>query len=171
MTAVAYLNSMGGVKSASCNQIALQMWDWCSKRDIWITAAYQRNVEADFISGKFRDNTEWMLDKTLFQEIVTKFGYPKVDLFASRLNTQLPIYVSWMPDPNAWKVDAFTLDWGPLDLYAFPPVCLISKCLQKIRADNAQEMLVVPYWPTQAWFPLLSDMLFEEPWHIKKGAS
>ena len=60
MTAVAYLNSMGGVKSASCNQIALQMWDWCSKRDIWITAAHlpgSTNVEADFISGKFRDNT------------------------------------------------------------------------------------------------------------------
>ena len=82
-TAVAYLNNMGGVKSASCNEMALQIWDWCSRRDIWITAAHlpgSKNVEADLMSRQFKDNTEWMLDRGLFQEVCKKFGTPKVDL-------------------------------------------------------------------------------------------
>ena len=42
--------------------------------------------------------------------------------FASRSNNQLPDYVSWKKDPDAWKVNAFTLDWGNLGtLYLFLP--------------------------------------------------
>ena len=165
-TAVAYLNNMGGTRSAPCNDMALQIWDWCSDRNIWITAAHLpgcQNVEADFMSRKFNDNIEWMLDRGVFTTIVQRFGEPEVDLFASRLNAQLPVYVSWMPDPNAWAVDAFTLDWGPLNFYAFPPFNLISKCLQKIESDQAQGLLVVPDWPTQPWFPRLQELLLEDP--------
>lgn len=173
-TAVAYINNMGGVKSRACNEMAIQIWNWCSERNIWITAAHlagSKNVEADFMSRKFNDNTEWMLDVGVFREICKKFGSPKIDLFASRLNTQLPTYISWLPDPNASAVDAFTLDWHDLDFYAFPPFCLIPKCLQKIRQDNAQGIMVVPCWPTQPWFPLLNDMLIGEPWKIENCAS
>ena len=30
-------------------------------------------------------------------------------VFASRLNKQLPIYVSWHPDPGASFIDAFSM--------------------------------------------------------------
>ena len=170
-TAVAYLNNMGGVKSQACNEMALQIWDWCSSRGIWITASHiagSKNTEADAMSRKFNDNIEWMLDKTLFTQIVHKYGLPEVDLFASRLNNQLPTYVSWMPDPGAWVVDAFTIHWGPLKFYAFPPFCLIAKCLQKVKADKASGIIIVPNWPTQPWFPMLRNMLLEDPWELPK---
>ena len=48
----------------------------------------------------------------MLSDIFSLFGKPDLDLFASRLNHQLPRYVSWIPDPNAVGVDAFTLDWG-----------------------------------------------------------
>ena len=104
-----------------------------------------------------------MLNKVQFTEVVEYFGLPDIDLFASRLNAQLPRYITWQPDPSAENVDAFTVDWGPLWFYAFPPFCLIPKCLQKIRADKATGLLVVPNWPTQSWFPALQDMLTEKP--------
>ena len=44
---------------------------------------------------------------------------PEIDLFASRLKTQLPGFVSWKPDPESCFVDAFTIDWGRLNFYAF----------------------------------------------------
>ena len=165
-TAVAYVNNMGGTKSPQCNKMAQQIWEWCSDRSIWITASYlpgSQNVDADFMSRKFNDNIEWMLNRDIFSEIVQRFGKPDIDLFASRINTQLPVYVSWKPDPSAWAIDAFSLDWGNLNFYAFPPFNLISKCLQKIRSDRAQGLLVVPNWPTQPWFPILHDLLLEEP--------
>ena len=170
-TAVTYLNNMGGVKSQACNEMALQIWDWCSKRGIWITASHlagSKNTEADAMSRQFKDNIEWMLDKSMFDRIVQKYGLPEVDLFASRLNNQLSTYVSWMPDPGAWVVDAFTMHWGALKFYAFPPFCLIAKCLQKIKADNASGIMIVPNWPTQPWFPLLSNMLLEDPWELPR---
>ena len=38
--------------------------------------------------------------------------------------------------------------------------------LQKISADKATGLLVVPDWPTQICFPFLMDMLISEPFII-----
>ena len=46
---------------------------------------------------------------------------PDVDVFASGLNRQLDSYVSWRPDLMAITVDAFSMDWTDVSLYAFPP--------------------------------------------------
>ena len=165
-TAVAYLNNMGGIKSRACDRAARDIWVWCKERNIWITAAYlpgRDNTEADRRSRHFNDRTEWMLNKKVFTDITKKCGTPQIDLFASRLNKQLPAYVTWLPDPDAVSVDAFTLNWGDLYFYAFPPFCLIPKCLQKIENDKAHGLLIVPNWPTQAWFPRMRRMLKDEP--------
>ena len=37
----------------------------------------------------------------------------------------------------------------------FPPFGLILRVLQKIEHDEAECVLVVPLWTTQAWFPKL----------------
>ena len=39
------------------------------------------------------------------------FYIPWVDLFASRLNRQVDLFVSWKPEPEAWAVDAFSISW------------------------------------------------------------
>ena len=110
---------------------------------------------ADKRSRIFKDNTEWMLNPQIFKNIVSRYGVPDIDLFASRLNHQLPKYVSWEHDPGAVAVDAFSLHWGNTFFYAFPPFCLIGQCLKKIAQDAAKGILVVPNWPTQSWFPLM----------------
>ena len=170
-TAVSYINNMGGSKSIDCNEAAKDIWKWCIQRNIWLTAAHlpgKLNVEADHMSRKFNDRTEWMLNPQVFREIAQYFGTPEIDIFASRLNKQVRRYISWLPDPEAEAVDAFTIDWKPLKFYAFPPFCLISKCLQKIQCDGAAGLIVVPNWPTQPWFPLLKNMLVEEPMFIRR---
>ena len=43
----------------------------------------------------------------IFIEITNKFAYPEIDLFATRINTQLQNYVSWSCEPKAKAVDAF----------------------------------------------------------------
>ena len=172
ITAVAYLNNMGGTKSPECNQMAIDIWEWCISKDIWLTAAHlpgRLNTEADRMSRKFSDSTEWMLNKSIFQRIIRRFGVPEIDMFASRLNKQVDRYISWRPEPEAWAVDAFTVDWSQWDFYAFPPFNLVPMCLQKIQKDKACGILVVPNWPTQVWYPILTSMLVEEPMLIRKS--
>lgn len=173
-TAVSYINNMGGIKSPLCNQAAIDIWEWCIERKIWISAAHLpgvQNTEADHESRHFNDRTEWMLNKRAFTKITQTFGKPEIDIFASRLNAQLERYVSWLPDPGAEAVDAFSLNWANLDFYAFPPFCLIARCIQKIKADKATGILIVPKWPTQAWFPCLNSICIGEPLVLQRNVN
>jgi hypothetical protein len=76
----------------------------------------------------------------------------KVDLFASSWNAQLPIFVSRFPQPGAWNTDALSLNWKALAGYCFPPFNLIPFCLTMVRQEQADIVLVTPYWPSQCWF-------------------
>jgi len=88
---------------------------------------------------------------------------PEIDLFASRLNKQLPVYCSYRPDPGASFINAFTFPWANKKLYRFPPFSCILQVLQKIIQDQATCVVVVPDWPTQAWYPLLTSLLVLPP--------
>ena len=108
-TAVAYVNKRCGTKSSTLAELAVELWAVCHQNNIWITAQHlpgTQNVDADWASRHFNERTEWTLDKSIFTRMVRKFYTPQVDLFASRLNHQLPKYVSRHPDPGAMSVDA-----------------------------------------------------------------
>ena len=49
-----------------------------------------------------------------------KWFTPHVDLFATHLKHKLPLYVSRVPDPNAWDIDALNINWTGLTAYAYP---------------------------------------------------
>lgn len=165
-TAVAYINNMGGSHSESCNDVANCIWSWGLQRNLWLSAAHlpgSQNIEADRASRIFDDNTEWKLHSDIFQMVTEKFFMPTIDLFASRINYQVSPYVAWHPDPGAQAIDAFTIDWGTEQFYAFPPFSLLGKVIQKIQNDKAHGILVVPYWPTQPWYPQMTKLLVTEP--------
>jgi hypothetical protein len=122
-----------------------------------------KNIEADLASRVFNDQTEWKLDPFILSVVYEFLGMPQIDLFASRLNHQLPLYVSWIPDPSAIGVDAFTLKWRNRYNYAFPPFSLIPQVLKKMEEAQAEMLLVSPYWPTQSWFPKLLRLLIHNP--------
>ena len=121
------------------------------------------NVVADKNSRIFERSSEWKLRESMFKHTVGTFGKPDIDLFASRINHQLSNYISWRPDPGAKAVDAFSVNWSLTYNYCFPPFSIILKVLQKIQQDKAQAIVVVPYWTTQNWFPVLLGMLVDHP--------
>lgn len=174
-TAVHYINNMGGIKSSDCNQISVNIWNWCIEQGIWITCSHiagSENVQADEASRKFNDQLEWKLNETIFQNICKRWGRLDIDLFASRLNAQLPNYCSWKPDPGCSYVDAFTINWNTVgNVYLFPPFSLMGRCLQKIREEKAIGVVIAPLWPTQPWFAQLMEMLVDVPVIVckKKG--
>ena len=164
-SAIAYINKIGGIKSVEMDNLASQMWNWCCDREIWISSSHipgKSNI-ADFESRNFNDNVEWMLDSEIFDHLTALWGKPSIDNFASRLNTQLPRYVSWKPDPDADVVDAFSLRCCNEFCYLFPPFSLISRCLLKIMREKADVLMIVPFWPTQMWYTKLLQLLIDFP--------
>ena len=158
-TAVACINKRGSTK-AHLFQLCQQIFAWAYERNVLLTAAYlpgRLNILADKESRVHNFDTEWMLQKEIFDDLCSKFGIPEIDLFATRINTQLPVYASWRPDPGSVAVDAFSLCWRNFYAYAFPPFSLIPRCLKKNREEGGTLLMVVPYWPTKAWFPMLQS--------------
>ena len=82
-------------------------------------------------------------------------------MFARNINYQFYTCFSYKADPKAKAVDSFTVSWHSLKFYAFPPFSIISRTLKKIKAEKAEGILVVPYWPNQVWFPVLFKMLID----------
>lgn len=76
-------------------------------------------------------DTELMLAPHNFRRLCEVFYIPDVDLFASRINAQVPTYVSWKPDPSAAYINAFTVNWENRSLYAFPPLSIIGRVLRQ----------------------------------------
>ena len=161
--AVQYISHMGGTKSESCNAVTREIWLFCMDRHIWLHPSHiagKLNVHADKMSRSFDDDKEWRLDPRVFQELVTEFGSPAIDLFASRANTQLDKYFSWKSDPGALAVDAFTIDWTKFPfVYAFPPFCILGRVIQKLRVARPDCLLIFPDWNTQPWYPMLQRMI------------
>lgn len=144
------------------SDFARDIWEWCKERELVIFASYitsKDNDKADFESRRLDNETEFELAEVAFRKISAKFGIPGIDLFASRLNAKCKDYVSWIKDPGSIAVDAFTINWNKFFFYAFPSFILITRVLQKIKAEGARGVLVVPQWPAQPWYPLFLSML------------
>ena len=120
-------------------------------------------MEANQQSRQFNEQTEWHLREDVFQQISKICGSPDIDLFASRLSSQSPKYASWKLGLGATHVDAFSFAWTGMLAYLFPPFCLIARCLKKLESDRALGLIVVPLWPTQAWWPQLLTRLIATP--------
>ena len=74
---------------------------------------------------------------------------PKIDLFATNINTQFDNYTAFRPDPGAIYIDIFSIDWSDLKFYTFPPISVIPGVLAKVKQDSADGIIVIPFWPTQ----------------------
>ena len=93
------LHNKGGTRSPQLLTLALEMWDWCQAKDIFVIATHvpgRHNISADMESRIFKDMSEWKLNPTIIQPFLQNC---QTNLFASRLTTQWKNYISWKPDP------------------------------------------------------------------------
>jgi hypothetical protein len=111
----------------------------------------------------YRDTSNWKLNHEIFTQISNMWGPFRIDLFADRLNCQVNKFVSWKPDPLALATDAFQIQWRGEQAYAFPPFCLIGRCLAKIQKEQSEVVMITPLWQAQPWFPRIMEMSVRLP--------
>ena len=156
------------MRSGSLCALLWRLLSWCNRRQIVLRARHipgRLNVIADKLSrNKQVIQTEWSLLQEVFDHLCARWHAPQVDLFATRYNHKLPKFVSPVPDPQAWKVDALSLSWESLDAYAFPPVSLMGKVVSKILDQGVRRLvLIAPGWPNMPWFWDLVNMSVQVP--------
>ena len=104
---VAYLNNHGGTLSQEMCALIWRIMAGTNARETQIRAKHipgNLNVLADSLSRKDKViQTEWALNHLVFNQICHCWHQSMVDLFATNLNQKLPMYVSPVPDSQAWE--------------------------------------------------------------------
>lgn len=159
-TAVWYINKKGGTRSALLNKLTRLLWLWATKRHIRLLATYRpgiQNVEADLLSRRFHDCSDYSLKEEYTRALFSRWSAPSIDLFASRWNAKCSKFFSFLPDPNASGVDAFAQEWSGIYGYAFPPFNMVGRVIRKALREGAHLILVCPKWKNQSWWPLVLE--------------
>lgn len=79
-----------------------------------------------------------MLSKTAFDDIINQVEFKlDINLFACRINNQIPKSVSLKPDLEFIAVNAFNMDQGDKIFYIFSPFTFVQRIMQKNgRTEN-----------------------------------
>ncbi|XP_050825375.1 uncharacterized protein LOC127058925 [Gopherus flavomarginatus] len=164
-TTMYYINKQGGIRSSPLCHEAMRLWDFCVAHSIHLTASFLpgvRNTLADRLSRSFLSH-EWSLRPDVALSVFRRWGYPRVDLFASRGNKKCQAFCSFQGREPGSIADAFLIQWSTHLYYAFPPFPLVHRVLLKVRRDRAHVIMVAPAWPRQHWYPMLLDLTIADP--------
>ena len=140
---------------------------WCHHYQITLRARHILgclNVMANLLSRSSQvQSTEWSLHPQVFKQICQKWFTPRVDLFATRLNHKVPLFVSPVTDQNAWDIHVLNINWSGLTAYAYPPTALFHRVIKKIRQSRCLIIVIAPGWPRMPWFWDLVQLSTEIP--------
>ena len=153
-TALSYINMEGSAKHEVRPALCSTMENLDLVQQVTVKARHipgWLNVVADKLSSLGQAiQTEWSLLPEVFQMI---WHRPQIDLFATRFNNKLPLFVSLVPDPLASAVDALSLPWEDLDAYTFPPATILGKVVEKLQDSPCKRIiLIAPGLPNMPWF-------------------
>ena len=170
-TVVAYINHQGGTHSFNLWKQSWDLFLWASHHAITLEAVHLpgiHNTRADAPSRQWQQSFEWMLNPTIFSQVVDRCRiHPEVDLFASPTNTQTLMFCSQYPHQQVWHVNALSFPWRGRVFYTFPPPALVTRVLLKIETEGTLSILLIaPFWPARAWFPKLVRLLAGQPFRL-----
>ena len=147
----------GGTHSVEMCALLWKIMTWLHHYQITLKARHIPgclNVMADLLSRWNQvQSTEWSL----------LWFTRHVKLFAIRLNNKVPLYVSPVPDQNAWDIDALNINWLGLTAYAYPPMALLYRVIQKIRQWDCLIIVIAPGWPGMPCFLRPSAAVSKDP--------
>ena len=158
---------MGTSNSMECHHEVPKIWERAIIYKNHLSAAHipgKLNTVADKESRSNYIDTEWMLQSKFLNLALEHLCFkPEIDLFVTNINTQFGKYAAFWSDRGAMYIDAFSIDWFDLKFYAFPPISVIPRVLAKVKQDSAEGFIVVPFWPTQVWYPVILKILVSTP--------
>ena len=148
-----------GSMKPDLQSMALDIFGFCSSHGIsleteWLPRTSDAIARADYMS-RIIDRDDWGISFEILHLLRERWGMPEVDWFASAHNAKLPVFYSRFWNPGSSGVDAFTENWGSKFGLFVPPVILVARVLKQMQAQRARGILVIPYWPSAVFWPLI----------------
>ena len=148
-----------GSRNYDLHNEAIKIYQICRQHNIRLTVEWvsrDLNTRADELS-RLDDPDDYMLDPSCFEAVDKVWGPHTVDRFASEKTKQLPRFSSKYLNPGCESFDAFTVSWSQENNWLFPPPYLIPRVLRHMQVGKEKGTLILPFWPSAPWWPLLVD--------------
>ena len=104
--------------------------------------------EFELVAERYRRYEEKKISKN-------KFGPHSLDCFTSYQNCKVSRFFSRVWNLGTSGVDAFFQSWGQENCLVVPPVVIASRAIIFMFQNKARGTLVVPYWSSAPFCPLL----------------
>ncbi|XP_063416794.1 uncharacterized protein LOC134699037 [Mytilus trossulus] len=147
-----------GSRKGDLQLIAIKIANVCKLNNIVLLPQWvprEENVKADQIS-KSVDCDDWGIDPEVYSVLDNLWGPHTVDRFASDYNTKCLVFNSKHWCPNTSGITAFDQDWKSEINWIVPSPSLVSKCIQKMKQEKSIGTLIVPYWRSAPFWPILN---------------
>ena len=149
-----------GSMKAELHKIAMDVFFLCIKNGISLEVEWiprNLNEAADAVSREaiVVDTDDWGITPKFFHILNTRWGPLSIDCFANDYNAKTDRFYSLFNSPGSVGVDAFSYNWRGENCLLVPPVCVVGPTLHHLRLCKSKGVLVVPFWPSAAFWPLL----------------
>ena len=150
-----------GSRKRHIQALVLQVLDICKRLNLAIIPIHLRREDpririADE-GSKVPDSDDWSIDQEHFEKFNKEYGPFTVDLFADESNFRVKKFYANYRTPRAAGVNAFCHSWDAENAWICPPGKKIIQVIRKIRLSSGRGLLIVPEWPTAAFWPFLID--------------
>ena len=153
-TAISVIQKRGS-HSPDLQKLAGDLLQVCEVRKMIIKPRHIKgslNVAADSLSREQVLPGEWELSSEALESLVLQHGQPlQADLFASPLNSKLPIFCCPFEHPQAWGQDALAQDWNKFrQILIFPPPNLLKEVQGRRHPDSPGHSSIADLHPVSA---------------------
>jgi hypothetical protein len=110
--------------------------------------------------GPGQSTDEWSVRSECLKPVLDRFRIlPSVDGFATAANAKCSKFFSKGPQPGTSGINFFSQELVSSEIYyCCPPVKSAAHCIRKLfRYKNVTAVLVVPFWPSAMYWPLLLE--------------
>ena len=155
MAATTILKS--GSSKIELQHFSESVFNLCKSNNITFNVLW---VPRDFLSyadglSKSIDYDDWETEDSFFQLLDQKWGPFTLDCFADHANAKTKKFYSRYYCPSSSGVNAFHFTWQNDMVFLVPPVHLIPDTVRHIETYLVKGVLLVPYWPSALFYPLL----------------
>lgn len=168
---VAQIQNKGG-HSVTLTRIMRQIWEITMQHSIHldpehIAGTLMTEEGVDALSREFPiSKDDWMLNPVMFQALDERWGPCTIDRFATNMNVQSRNGIALRFNARSWEqnaeaIDAFTQNWsgqwqGQQEVnWCNPPFNLVGSVIEKIIAERATAIVILPMWRAQWWWPTM----------------
>ena len=146
-----------GTKNELVQELVVDIFKLCIEFNIqlvpeWIPRG--NNQWASFVS-KDLDRDDYMLHPVIFAVLDVLWGPYSIDRFGSFCTRQILRFCSHWASPFSEAIDAFTVSRSDENNWLFPLPYLIPRVLRRLKFAKFDSTLIVPFWTSAPWWPLL----------------